>query len=132
MKRLDIRDIFAGCRVHINEDFYRDFFAFADRSAEQDYVKKKTVQLLMQLSETPVQILCKGGSFEKLSDYRDLYLIRIETMTLNLRMLFIAEEDGQAYLVAFEEYAGKFASNYEKYSPLAVKRTRPFRKGAGK
>lgn len=129
---MNSRDIFADCRVHVNEDFYQEFFAFVDRSAEQAYVKRKTVQLLTQLSDTPVRILCRSGYFEKLSDYRDLYLIRIQTATLNLRMLFIEEEDGRVCLVAFEEYAGKFASNYEKYSPLAVKRTRPFRKGTDK
>ena len=126
------KDLFADCHVRVYEDFYNDFFDFTDRSAERAYVKKKTVQLLRQLSDTPVRILCRGEHFVKLSDYRDLYLIRIQTKTLNLRMLFIAEEDGQASLVAFEEYAGKLASNYEKYSPLAVKRAKPLQPGGDK
>ncbi len=122
MKR---EDFFAGFHVVVYEDFYREFFDFVEKSPEGAYVKKRIVQLLQQLSTTPVSILCKGDCFEKLSDYRDLYIIRIQTQTLNLRILFINAEDGRVHLAAFEEYAGKHASNYETYSPLAVKRTKP-------
>ncbi len=118
-------DFFADFHVVVYEDFYSDFFDFVEKPAEGAYVKKKTVQLLQQLSNTPVSILCKGENFEKLSDYRDLYIIRIQTQTLNLRILFIMEENGEVDMVAFEEYAGKHANNYEKYSPLAVKRAKP-------
>lgn len=129
---MENRDFFADFHVYVYEDFYREFFDAVEKSADGVTVKKKTVQLLQQLSDTPVPILCKGAFFEKLSDYRDLYMIRIQTETLDLRLLFIAGEDGRIRLVAFEEYEGKHASNYEKYSPLAVKRTRPMPTGVDK
>ncbi len=108
--------------VHATEEFYEEFSGIVDKSADRERIYKKMIPLLQQLSTTPIHYLCKSNHFEKLKEYKDLYAMRIQTKNLNLRMLFAKRENGEMFLVAFEEIAGKRSTDYSKYAPLAEKR----------